>query len=1083
MRLITLIRMAGLLVTAGSAHQPHPKIPTNVKPGENVVDYEGSKINGLLNGFGTVRYMNGRILQGRFLDSKPHGPCKLNSVKGTLLIQGECKNGALHGNGFLNGALHGNGFLKGDLGMTYEGTFVNGEMTHGQIVYEKNRTYLGDCVKFNPHGTGLMVNSNGYKYSGVFKNGDFLNGTLQTIDGDIFEGPFNKLQLHGEGKVSYSSGDSYRGWFKDGKFHGQGTFIFRSGTVMSGEFKSNVLNGFGKIQNINGRNYIGECRNAKPNGDGVMVDEFGTEFKGVFKDGSLTEGEIRYKDGRILKGKFNKNGKIHGKGMAHYPIPNNATYVGNFKNGKFNIKYKGRIVYPNGDIAIGLFNENTELHGPNGYQKKNNIIFEGPFHNGKLHGQGVVTDPDGTRYSGNFKEGLAHMLMNVTFPDRRQDQVLFFDGVPHTGIVNNIDLELNERYAFYLKGTKCFTFDESFLFMATIIMIAIIKRERIKCVLLEFKKKIDDIQKQKKIINAFNHRHKKWCVLSYIHHPKEPRCSLDVLGNCSVFGFLIPNNVLKEALSQGISINSSAPFPRVDQLKRMIIIEISSSESFKRWVLNQVFGDDSHHELFTVSIHGNGACLILASSVSNRNAGDIITIGKHPILKESLCSDKGLSIQPNMDIIFEQEAATQKNVLQKKLNKALMDISTLSLNDTLTPFHWDIATILRNHSRNYHAVLRKSSPFKSSQPTPSNRNLYDQWMTIQTKIQNHDIWDDQPFSLDKLQSFRKEITDILEKINAFMYLIQQVNNNQTTTETALNTFLEHAKALALKTSGINKPTFIANGLCKQKMSDIDESGQVDTTEGLDIASIDNIRTLTEFLSGNGISGNVDDYTTASSSMASIQRSMISMSADSHGGAIAKEIEAFVEHAIAGTLEDSDQVHLDMHLGHLLALTKDDAETCDIDSANARRQGLHLPNEQTYFYHCSHTNRHQQFALNRQQKTGETDPIRSGVHTMLDDGLNALINQLNKCNYDTSNIQLNEANRRQFIHRLTEFYVDGMKLKHTQGSHQTYIGPYIFPNENAWRFIGNRPDMIADAYIRLNLLIHHYLNGSGAKSAE
>ena len=101
MRLITLIRMAGLLVTAGSAHQPHPKIPTNVKPRGTVVSCEGPKTDGLLNGFGTVRYDSGEIFQGHFLSGTPDGFCKLNSNEGKLKMQGEYKNGTLHGNGFI----------------------------------------------------------------------------------------------------------------------------------------------------------------------------------------------------------------------------------------------------------------------------------------------------------------------------------------------------------------------------------------------------------------------------------------------------------------------------------------------------------------------------------------------------------------------------------------------------------------------------------------------------------------------------------------------------------------------------------------------------------------------------------------------------------------------------------------------------------------------------------------------------------------------------------------------------------------------------------------------------------------------
>ena len=223
-----------------------------------------------------------------------------------------------------------------------------------------------------------------------------------------------------------------------------------------------------------------------------MVDPNGDRFMGVFKNGDFLNGTLITIDGGIFEGKF-KDNKLHGKGTAI--IPDKAIYKGDFFNGNFNGNVEGRIEYPNGDIAIGLFNKNNELHGPNGYQKKNGVSFKGPFRHGKLHGRGVVTDPDGTRYSGNFKEGLAHMLMKiVTLPDGSEHRVLFFGGEPYTGIVNDNDLE----YAVYLEGTKYFTFDESFGLIFAIALILMMKKQAIQSLLIRCKTTIDTIQNRQK---------------------------------------------------------------------------------------------------------------------------------------------------------------------------------------------------------------------------------------------------------------------------------------------------------------------------------------------------------------------------------------------------------------------------------------------------------------------------------------------------------------------------------------------------------------------------------------------------------
>ncbi|MBL6722535.1 MAG: hypothetical protein ISQ13_00845 [Candidatus Margulisbacteria bacterium] len=398
-----------------------------------------------------------------------------------------------------------------------------------------------------------------------------------------------------------------------------------------------------------------------------------------------------------------------------------------------------------------------------------------------------------------------------------------------------------------------------------------------------------------------------------------------------------------------------------------------------------------------------------------------------------------------MDTVFAGEEENLTKEYQKTISNTLEKISALFLKQTLTPLHWKVANTLCRRSKYYYKAFNKPFPLKDSRPTPDTTRWYDIWMKLKIKVVKHEILTDPSFSLVRRQSLRNEIAKLIRDLDTLMNAITQFNCHEKATETALITFIKDAKNLLNSTDATSES--IAKTLCN--------------------ASEHDARILIDFLSGNGIPGENYDPRTASSSMASIQRSMISMSDDSHGGATrAKDIEAFVKHAIAGTFEEYDHVHVDAHLGDLLALTNDDAEACDIDSANARRLGLHLPTEQTYFHHRKDINQ---------------QPIQEGVYKMLNDDCNALIATLEKCNYDTGEFQLDPSNHHQFIQRLTTFYVNRMKLQDTQGGlqdtqgdHHTYNGPYMLPNKDLWRFIGNRPDMIADAYIRLRLLIHYLI---------
>ncbi len=63
--------------------------------------YEGGKMNGLRNGYGTFHYNEGGKYCGDWLNSQMHGNGTLYYADGRIAYQGEWKNDSLSGHGVL----------------------------------------------------------------------------------------------------------------------------------------------------------------------------------------------------------------------------------------------------------------------------------------------------------------------------------------------------------------------------------------------------------------------------------------------------------------------------------------------------------------------------------------------------------------------------------------------------------------------------------------------------------------------------------------------------------------------------------------------------------------------------------------------------------------------------------------------------------------------------------------------------------------------------------------------------------------------------------------------------------------------
>ena len=61
--------------------------------------------------------------------------------------------------------------------------------------------------------------------------------------------------------------------------------------------------------------------------------------------------------------------------------------------------------------------------------------YEGELKNGKMHGQGVLSDPKGRKYVGGFKKGKMHGNGVLSDPDGRKLEAIFENGEPKKNII------------------------------------------------------------------------------------------------------------------------------------------------------------------------------------------------------------------------------------------------------------------------------------------------------------------------------------------------------------------------------------------------------------------------------------------------------------------------------------------------------------------------------------------------------------------------------------------------------------------------------------------------------------------------
>ena len=146
--------------------------------------YEGSKMDGLRNGYGTYYYSEGGKYCGDWLTNKMHGKGTLYYADGRIAYQGEWKNDCLDGWGIL--------YNEKPVSLTQPYDYQCFDQAEESWVY-----YEGPFRQDDKSGNnGRLVLSNGERYEGDFKN-DMVDGKgiFYTLDNKKILGEWEANRL------------------------------------------------------------------------------------------------------------------------------------------------------------------------------------------------------------------------------------------------------------------------------------------------------------------------------------------------------------------------------------------------------------------------------------------------------------------------------------------------------------------------------------------------------------------------------------------------------------------------------------------------------------------------------------------------------------------------------------------------------------------------------------------------------------------------------------------------------------------------------------------------------------------------
>ncbi|RYF11841.1 MAG: hypothetical protein EOO40_02520, partial [Deltaproteobacteria bacterium] len=213
---------------------------------------------------------------------------------------------------------------------------------------------------------------------------DFENG--DTYDGELVRNRADKLVPNGRGVMQYACGDRYEGGWHDGLRHGDGVLtVKRTGRRLSGRFAAGALPKQGELRLPGARLYRGALHDGLPHGVGCFEwQQQGDMYRGCFENGRRNgQGTLSWADTKESYSGSWTDDEPFGTGDCHYRYAKGERYEGGWDNGRHG---DGAMRYPDGRIVRGKFQRDALprigcVIMPSGEK------YEGPLQDGQPCGQ------------------------------------------------------------------------------------------------------------------------------------------------------------------------------------------------------------------------------------------------------------------------------------------------------------------------------------------------------------------------------------------------------------------------------------------------------------------------------------------------------------------------------------------------------------------------------------------------------------------------------------------------------------------------------------------------------------------------
>jgi hypothetical protein len=421
--------------------------------------YEGEWVDGTRHGKGTLRFANGSSYLGDFAHNAFHGFGLLTIKRTQHALTKKWIPGERYDGEFRHGKKHGRGTAKTAAGDTFDGEFEHGYY----------------------HGRGVCAYANGDVYDGQWARGKWHgHGELRRgRDGSVYVGGMATGLFHGYGTYAFGRGGSYAGDYRFGLRHGKGVRVFGdgSGKRYEGDWVDDVMEGVGLMECRDSK-YVGEFQGGMFHGHGVLSYANGDSYEGRFVRGDLEgDGKYKYSDGGSYVGQFLAS-KRHGVGRRVFRTGDwyYGAWQHNRMQGRGLLERKAThgndgafsIYRYDGDFAAGeqtgracisfvftpanaddRFEWNDEYEFPEGsglwHGGRGVSTYAGQVYRGAFHGHGELTSPDGRRWEGQWCNGRLH-----------GDALCVYLPLVHEVLVDNDKLSLKAKKAWAIHVTKLY---------------------------------------------------------------------------------------------------------------------------------------------------------------------------------------------------------------------------------------------------------------------------------------------------------------------------------------------------------------------------------------------------------------------------------------------------------------------------------------------------------------------------------------------------------------------------------------------------------------------------------------------------